>query len=121
MLTQRKSFEGFCGSLATKFVSLNNEPCMIRPTLIDLNPVELNYYPFMIVLDKFSKSCSSFDDLSTKICIPSKTKDINIKLFNMIANQSSKIYGGLLNSAHDFISKHITIFNRNAKTVRSIL
>ena len=42
----------FSGSLTTKCVSLNNEPCMIRPTLIDLNPVELNYYPFLISLDK---------------------------------------------------------------------
>ena len=42
----------FSGSLTTTSVSLNNEPCMIRPTLIDLNPVELNYYPFMISLDK---------------------------------------------------------------------
>ena len=25
---------------------------MIRLTLIDLNPAELNYYPFMISLDK---------------------------------------------------------------------
>ena len=29
----------FSESLATKCVSLNNEPCMARPTLIDLNPV----------------------------------------------------------------------------------
>ena len=32
----------FSKSLATKSVSLNNEPCMIRPFLIDLNPAELN-------------------------------------------------------------------------------
>ena len=32
----------FSRSLATNFMSLNNEQCMIRPTLIDLNPVELN-------------------------------------------------------------------------------
>ena len=25
----------------TKFRSLTDEPCMVRPTLIDLNPVEL--------------------------------------------------------------------------------
>ena len=29
---------------------------MIRPTVIDLNPVELNYYPFMVGLDKYSES-----------------------------------------------------------------
>ena len=43
-------------SLATKCMSLNNEPCMIRPTLIDLNPVELNYYSFMISLDECNGS-----------------------------------------------------------------
>ena len=32
----------FSGFLATKCVSLNNEPCMTRPTLIYLNPVDLN-------------------------------------------------------------------------------
>ena len=35
---------GFSGSLATKCESLNNEPCMIRPTLINLSIIELNYY-----------------------------------------------------------------------------
>ena len=59
---------------------------MIRPTLIDLNPVELNYYPFMVNLDKFSESCNSVDDLSTKICVLSKTKDINFNVFSLTAN-----------------------------------
>ena len=31
----------FSESLATKYVSLNDELCMIRPTLLDLNSVEL--------------------------------------------------------------------------------
>ena len=64
-------------SLATKYVSLNKEPCMIRPTLIDLNPIELIYYPFMISLDKCNGSCNVGDGLSTKICVPSETKDVN--------------------------------------------
>ena len=34
-------FFSFSRFLATKCMSLNNEPCMIRPTLIDLNPVDL--------------------------------------------------------------------------------
>ena len=41
----------FISSLATKFVSLNDETCVLRPTLIDLNPVEVKYYPFMISSD----------------------------------------------------------------------
>ena len=42
----------FSKSLAIKCVSLNNKICMIRLTLINLNSVELNYYPFAISLDK---------------------------------------------------------------------
>ena len=68
----------FNESLATKYVSLNNEPCMARPTLTDLNLVDVNYYPFIINLDKCSGSCNAVDDLSTKICPPSKTKDVNL-------------------------------------------
>ena len=54
-------------------MSLNNEPCMIRPFLIDLNPVELKYYLLMIDVDKCSGSCNSVDELPTKLCIPCKT------------------------------------------------
>ena len=46
----------FSSSLATKCLFLNDEPCMVRPTLIDLNPVELKYYPFMISLNKYTGS-----------------------------------------------------------------
>ena len=31
---------------------MNNERSIIRLTIIDFNPVELNYHPFMISLDK---------------------------------------------------------------------
>ena len=57
---------------------------MSRSTLIHLNPVELNYYPFIINLDKYNRNCIAVDDLSPKICVPSKKKDVNVKLFNII-------------------------------------
>ena len=71
-------------SLATKCVSLSNEPYMTRRTLIDSNSFELHCYPFMINVDKSNKSYNVVDDLSTEICDPSKTKDVNIKVFNII-------------------------------------
>ena len=64
----------FSRSLATKCVSFNNEPCMIRPTLVDLNRVDLKYYPFIISLDKRTGSCKSVDETSTRICVPVKQK-----------------------------------------------
>ena len=38
----------FSISLATKFLFLNDEQCLVRPTLIDLNLVNFKYYPFMV-------------------------------------------------------------------------
>ena len=59
---------------------------MITPTLIYLNPVEFNHYPFIISLDKCNGICNAVDDLSTKIRVPSKTKYVNVKDFFMIAS-----------------------------------
>ena len=75
----------FSWSLATKRLSLNNEPYMIRPAIINLSPVELKYYPFMISLDKCNRICNAVDDLSTKTWAPIKTKYVNVKVFNIIA------------------------------------
>ena len=59
--------------------------CMATSTLIDMNLVELKYYPFMISLDKFSGSCNI---LQPQICVPKERKDIDIKVFNMITNKN---------------------------------
>ena len=75
----------FSSSLETTCVFLNAEPCMVRPTLMDLNPVELRYYPFMISLGKYSGNCNV---LSPKNCVPKETKDVNVKVFNMITNRN---------------------------------
>ena len=71
--------------LGKKCLFINNEPCMVRPTLIHMNPVELKYYPFMIALNKGTGSCNV---LSPKICVPKDTKDIYVKAFNMITNKN---------------------------------
>ena len=42
----------FRESLARNYLFLNDEPCMVRRTLIDMYPVELKYYPFTISLNK---------------------------------------------------------------------
>ena len=37
----------FSSSLAAECLFSNDEPCMVRPTLTDVNPVELKYYPIV--------------------------------------------------------------------------
>ena len=62
-----------------KFNGLNE-----KLSLINLNPVESGYYPLMIILDKSNRSCNVVDDLSTKVGAPSKTKNVIVKVFDMI-------------------------------------
>ena len=37
---------------------LNDEPCMVRPTLIDMSPADLKYYLFVTSIDKCTGSCN---------------------------------------------------------------
>ena len=75
----------FSESLATKCLFLNDEPCLVRPTLINLNTVQLKLYPFMISLDNCSGTCNV---LSQKIYVLKETKDINVKIFSTITNKN---------------------------------
>ena len=57
----------------TKFLSLNNLPCIARPTLIGLNDEYnqvLQYYPFMVNLDRYVGSCNTFNNLSSRTYLP---------------------------------------------------
>ena len=79
------NFSESLGLDRTKCFFLIDEPLMVRPTLIDLNPVELKYYPFMISFDKCTGSCNV---LSPKMCVPNEARDINVKAFNVITNKN---------------------------------
>ena len=69
----------------------------------------------MISIGKCNGSCNGVDDIPTKIYVPSKTEDVNVKVFNMITR---------INEAKTLI-KHIscdckckfnsTTFNSNQK------
>ena len=88
---------------------------MIRPTLIDLNPVGLKCYPFMISLDECSGSYHSVDYLSTEVCVLSKTKDINVKVFNMITNKNEAKTKGKHISCDCKCKFNSTTWNSNQK------
>ena len=57
---------------------------MVRLTIVDMNPVEQKFYPFMTSLNKCTGSCNVF---SPKICVPKETKDIYVKTFNIITKK----------------------------------
>ena len=75
-------------SIHTKCVSLSNQQCTTQPTFINLSPneytQELRYRLFAVNLDRFVRSCSILNDLSNKVCVPNKTEDLNLSVFNMV-------------------------------------
>ena len=63
---------------------------MIKNARFNLNLIiyilnKFHCYPFAIKLDRFVGSCNKINDLSNKVCIPNKTEDLNLSVFNMIA------------------------------------
>ena len=76
------------GSNHTKCVSLGNQICEIEPTFINLHPNEYNQdfqcYPFFIKLDTCVGSCHTLHDSPNKVCVPNKTEDWNLNVFNTI-------------------------------------
>ena len=88
----KKMFIGLLGSIVnasnyTKCFSLNNQKCMIEPTLINLHPNEYNqeflYYASAIKSDRCLGKCNALNDLSNKVCFVNKTEDSNVSVFNM--------------------------------------
>ena len=47
-------------NVRTKCLSLNDNLCLVRSSLIDLNHAELKHYPFMINLGKSSEAVMSY-------------------------------------------------------------
>ena len=72
----------------TKCVLLSNQICNIQPTLINLHPneysQEFHHYLFTFKLGRCVGSCNTLNDLSNEVCIPNKTEDLNLSVFNMI-------------------------------------
>ena len=80
----------------TKYLSLSNQKCMTQYTLINLHPNEysqkFHYYPYAVKLDRCVGSFNTLNDLSNKVCVPHKTEDLYLSVFNMIMGiNASKI------------------------------
>ena len=73
-----------------KCASLNNQPCQPRPTMINLNPNELHYYPFVVSINSCGGICNTTDDLFGSICIPNKVKKIIFWSCSTIACECDK-------------------------------
>ena len=68
-----------------KCVSMNNQEFKPRAKLIDVNSNEPMFYPFSIKVNKCGGSCNSINDPYAKLCVPDISKNINVKVFNLMS------------------------------------
>ena len=45
-----------------KCVSLNNQPCETKPTIVNINSNKTLFYPFTVSVNKCGGSCNTVDD-----------------------------------------------------------
>ena len=71
-----------------KRVPLNNQKRMAQSTFINLHPNEcsheLCYYPLAVNLNVCIGSSNTLGNLSSKVCVPNETEDLNLHVFDMI-------------------------------------
>ena len=74
-------------------VSMNNQECRTRTTIININKNEPVFYPFSIKVNKFSRSCNNINYPCARLCAPDVIKNINVKVFNLVSwsNQTKHI------------------------------
>ena len=93
----KKTFMGLSISIVyasnhKKYVLLSNQKCMIQLTVINLHPneysQEFHYDPFVVKLNRCVGSCNVLNDLSNKVCVPSKIEDLNLSVFSMITGMN---------------------------------
>ena len=58
---------------------------MSRPKIIDLNKDELVFNPLSLKVKKYSGDCNNINDPMAKLCLPNIVKNMNIKVFNLLA------------------------------------
>ena len=78
---------------ALEYVSVVNEKCMARPKIINANADEHVFYPVSIKVNKCSGDCNTINDPMANLCVPDVVKDLNVKVFNMMAriNETRKV------------------------------
>ena len=80
------SLFGIIKTKAFECVSVVNQKCMRRPKILDVNEGvgEALFYPYNVLLSKYSGSCNTLDNPMTKLCVPNIIKRVNMNVYNFL-------------------------------------
>ena len=85
----------FFGSLSRvnslECISIKNEECKVRPEIININSNNPIFFPFGIKVNKCNGNCNNINDPYARICVLDVVKNLNIKVFHIISNETRHI------------------------------
>ena len=70
---------------ALKCVSMNNQACKVRPEIAYIKSNNPILYPFSVKINRCSGNCNDINDPYARICVPDTIKNLNVKVFNLMA------------------------------------
>ena len=89
------SLFGIIKTKALECVSVVNQKCMPRPTILDVNEGvgEALFYLYNVLVNKCSGSCDTLDNPMSKLCVPNIIKRVNMKVYNflMMLNETRNV------------------------------
>ena len=79
----------FFGSLSNvnplECISMSNQECKLRPTIVNIDSNEPLFYPFSIKTSKSRHFCNNTNDLHVKLCVPDVVKNLIINVFSLMS------------------------------------
>ena len=70
---------------ALSCISINNQEYKVRPQIVNVNSIELVFFPFSIKTCKCSGGCNNINDPYTKLCVSDVVKNLHVKVFNFMS------------------------------------
>ena len=71
---------------------MNNQECKVRPKITKINSNEASFSQYSVKISKCSGSCNNINDPYAKICVPDVSKNMNVKVFNLISRTNETRY-----------------------------
>ena len=80
------SLFGIIKTKTLECVSVVNQKCMPRPKILDVNEGvgEALFYPYNVLVNKYSASYDTLDNPMAKLCVPNIIKRINMEVYNFL-------------------------------------
>ena len=78
-----------------KCVSLSNQPCKARPTIVNIKSDKtllIKFYSYTVTVNESGGSCNTSDDPYSQVCDQNKVRNMNLKVFILMSGVNKTIF-----------------------------